>query len=651
MITRLHSISFAWDGGTRLQIEWARGRGRPCALPPLPHVVNAEEEVDPEGLTGVPPICWRQDAPALFDPFQLCENTEYFVDVTLPVGLAAAHASHQANPGWPFGERLANTFHADPVRRWRTNENGTITVPGKLSLRDQAGLLDLSLGERARLQAEVVCRKFGYLEEFRSLLDAIAEELAELLLQHDSPTSSAFDLSDSGAASNAALMFQMRYIMGASNLPTALDAIRRAFHTDLKRTYKRDALSFSDSIDVPDMLTRLSGSEFLRGGALAGLFRGYTPTELETIELSESTNTPENQYVRHFLEELRVIAHQLIVALEGAGRTASAREAQSWLSALDEELSGNTWRAVGPLRHFPSNSQVLQKRQGYHNVLKYDASLRMGLQLPWKRATAFADGLVGDIRPVNELYEYWCFFMLRKALISIATEDVSAGGSALDYSAGKLQVRLSKGRRSRIRFAFSDGAKPVRIHLFYNRVFPRPDRPLAGWQGSYTSRFDPDFSLELLVDQLAGNPQRHWLHFDAKYRARIVKTGSDPGNNPQDDEQIDNDYFEEMARLHKQDDLFKMHTYRDGILGSRGAYILYPGDGAGVRLNGRTRNVFVRHPTAFGGTPEVLFPSVGAFEFCPGREATQIPAVAGFIRSVLLAVSHGKSYDEETGLF
>jgi predicted component of viral defense system (DUF524 family) len=47
-----------------------------------------------------------------------------------------------------------------------------------------------------------------------------------------------------------------------------------------------------------------------------------------------------------------------------------------------------------------------------------------------------------------------------------------------------------------------------------------------------------------------------------------------------------------------------MHTYRDGILSSRGAYILFLGDGAGTRLNGSQKNLFVRHPSAFGGTPE-----------------------------------------------
>ena len=69
VITKLHSAVFAWSNGHRLEIEWARGRGRSLSvLPEIANLVSAEEELDEGGL-GVPAMCWRQDAPALFDKF------------------------------------------------------------------------------------------------------------------------------------------------------------------------------------------------------------------------------------------------------------------------------------------------------------------------------------------------------------------------------------------------------------------------------------------------------------------------------------------------------------------------------------------------------------------------------------------------------
>jgi len=45
---------------------------------------------------------------------------------------------------------------------------------------------------------------------------------------------------------------------------------------------------------------------------------------------------------------------------------------------------------------------------------------------------------------------------------------------------------------------------------------------------------------------------------------------SDSRGSPTEDEV---GYEQEILRLHRREDLFKMHTYRDGILSTRGAYI------------------------------------------------------------------------------
>jgi hypothetical protein len=88
---------------------------------------------------------------------------------------------------------------------------------------------------------------------------------------------------------------------------------------------------------------------------------------------------------------------------------------------------------------------------------------------------------------------------------------------------------------------------------------------------------------------------------------------------------------QEISRLYRREDLFKMHTYRDEILSTRGAYILFPGDGVGMRMEGKTQNFFIRHPSAFRGPAAHSFPSVGAFDLCPGRDGTQSPVLKKFL--------------------
>ena len=658
MPTALHRVRFSWADDRHIEIEWAKGRGQsPTASEVGPFsLVEHEAEPDQFALKGVPAICWRDDVQPLFEQFQLRENTEYFIDIALPLtrGEAVSHA--KGNPAWPFNDRLVGTFRADPPRRWREISPRTIVVSGQLRLKNHAGILDLNTPFGTPLMAEVVCRKIDYLTEFRALLDEVSGELAELLLQYDSPLSMPFSFSDLGSENDAALLFQMRHIFRPQNLPVAVDEVLARFHSHLADRLVTESINAVSEPQVNSLVDELDISVLASGGPLARLFRGYTPQEIAFLQPEETFDTAENRYVKYFLEECELIAEQLATRLATRKKPSAAREAASWAERIDQMLAHPQWASVGPLRQFPSNSQVLQRRQGYREVFKFDMALRLSLQLSWQRGDEFADGLLGDVRPVNEIYEYWCFFMLRKVLVALCEAELPGNGSFIQVSPDGLQVRLEKGRRSRINFRYGGaGGRSLQVCLFYNRRFRRPSRPLATWDGSYTAFFDPDYSV-LLTMSGEGPPRRHWLHFDAKYRLEDGEVNElfSPLDVP---DIVDGDveevtaYDRELARLHKRDDLFKMHTYRDGILSSRGAYILFPGASAGLRLAGTEQNLFVRHPSAFAGAPVHQVPGVGAFDLCPGHGPEQTLVIERFLKSVFDAVLSSSGYQEETGLF
>lgn len=655
----LHRVRFVWGADRQFEIEAAKGRGVAPAVTPIMEatVELIESEAEPDELTqrGIPAMCWRDDVPPLFERFQLRENTDYFVDITLPIGKDAASDHAAVNRAWPFAERLGSVFVRDPARRWRETEAGHVVVSGQLRLKNHAGVLDLRTPFNMPLLAEVVCGKLDYIGEFQTLLNEVAEQLAELLLQYDSPLSVTFDTSDEGRDNDAALLFLMRHIMNPQNLPVAVDEVLESFHA---RMVERSVLEMMDSVsDVEPSIVvdELDASMLERGGPLARLFRGFTPREIAETERFESVDTLENRYVKYFVEECLLLAERLAQKLGDRRRPAAMREAQQWATQLEEMLGHRTWASVSPLRQFPANSQVLQKRRGYRDILKFDLALRLGLKLSWRRGDDFADGLLGDVRPVNEIYEYWCFFVLRKLLAELCEAELPGNGSFLSVAADGLQVRLEKGKRSRVSFVYKDnGVRRLQICLFYNRRFKRPSRPLSSWDGSYTAFFDPDYSILATLNE-DGVTRRHWLHFDAKYRLEMTEVEAlfsvaEPVPVDRDDDE-GTAYDRELARIHKQDDLFKMHTYRDGILSSRGAYILFPGNRAELRISGKQQNLFVRHPSAFGGAPAHQFPSVGAFDLCPGRDGPQSDVIRRFFIGIFDAIFANMPYGEETGLF
>ena len=219
-LVALHRARFDLGANVQIEIEAILGRGR--ALPTLwsaPGLVGADEEIDADvlGSGGMPPMCWR-DSGHLFEPFQLREDTDYFVDVILPFAMGEASRRSEAHPSWPFNARLANAFTREPVKRWReVTLAGRLhtVVTGQLRLRSHAGLIDLSTELGGSLQAEVVCRKLRYFDEFKALLDSLAEKAAALLLAYDTPVSLAFDISSEQADSDSALHFLLLRVAGA----------------------------------------------------------------------------------------------------------------------------------------------------------------------------------------------------------------------------------------------------------------------------------------------------------------------------------------------------------------------------------------------------------------------------------------------------
>jgi len=334
-------------------------------------------------------------------------------------------------------------------------------------------------------------------------------------------------------------------------------------------------------------------------------------------------------------------------------RRAAAREAQAWNLKLDELLQHGFWREVGPIGHIPENSQVMLSRRGYKELFRLDVALRMSLDLAWPQGAALADGLVGDVRPVNQVYEYWCFFILREILQGICNE--VGGGNFLVVAKDGLRIQLAKGRRSECRFQFVGvNGTVLLVSLFYNRRFIRAKGPRIDWGGSYTASFDPDYSVA--VRAAGAGSRTHWLHFDAKYRLERQEADA-LFESADDDEDVGatveggHDYEVELSRVHKHDDLFKMHTYRDGILSTRGAYVLFPGDGVGGRAENPRPNFFVRHPSALGRSIADRLPSVGAFPLTPEETGDQAGAIRDLLLSAFQAVSTGVPYVEESAWF
>ena len=125
------------------------------------------------------------------------------------------------------------------------------------------------------------------------------------------------------------MLFQMRYVMAEDSLPRSVEELLSQAHATLVTEISMRDIAEVEVPSVEALIDTLDMSLIEAGGPLAGLFRGYTPRELPVVEAAEIIDTPENRYVKYFLEECRCSLNGLppIWALRAKSRRRAKRKA------------------------------------------------------------------------------------------------------------------------------------------------------------------------------------------------------------------------------------------------------------------------------------------------------------------------------------
>ena len=183
----------------------------------------------------------------------------------------------------------------------------------------------------------------------------------------------------------------------------------------------------------------------------------------------------------------------------------------------------------------------------------------------------------------------------------------------------------------------------LNIQFAYNRsfgggkIFPN--------SGSYTTTLRPDYTLSIWPAEIteAKDAEKTELithiHFDAKYKVKnfyelITKSKEEELTEEENIELIKEEADEVKKGTFKNQDLLKMHAYKDAIRRTGGAYVLYPGEGK---------------DEPFRGFHE-LIPGLGAFVIKPNKDDKDKEHLKTFIRKVIANFIDRASQREHTAV-
>lgn len=462
-----------------------------------------------------------------------------------------------------------------------------------------------------RVRFEVRSRKLDYLRHYRWMLNDLADHAAEAVMERFAPTEQRFQIDDTRDATTLYQRFAfLKSMVSGEGFETAIGHILARPHrawVDEDETRAPGQGIPGDSRIVRQLLSASGGRRPWPGGPVPHL-----PVRMTVERTVETLDTPENRFVQFALMQWRDVAVTLGNALEAEREVDSVsrglREVEALVEHLDELLSADLFREVGPLAHFPATSQVLQKRAGYREIFRTYIQVESAAAITWGGGN---DVFGAGQRNVAALYEYWVFLQLSQVVSSLCTEAYSAR-SLFQTSPDGLAFTLRRGQQQLVTGVTTRNGRRLRLELWFNRTFWRQH------SASWTVPMRPDCSLRIRSERGESAPfEEIWLHFDAKYRIDGLR---EIFGEPSDPNQAD-EHRQEVKGAVTRDDLLKMHAYRDAIRRSAGAYVIYPG---------------AEQLPPFTMYDEIL-PGLGAFPLRPaqGDPPDGLTAVRDFLEDVL----------------
>ena len=542
---------------------------------------------------------------------------------------------------------IRNTGLRTSLCKWSEEWFDKMAPEGTFRVTNYLGIASISVGvaPQGAVRFEIQSRKFDYHEEYGSMVEDVAGHCRHLLMEWDSPTS--FSMAkDSGNQSETLLerFLFLRHLMGGDKLDFHLEMIARRPHSALEHEEEWRPAPRADPVEVAVNPFRNSRG-WLRD-VPAGVFSvgGMSPGEILHRNREETHDTPPNRFILFALTSFRDLCDEIMVEFDWS-RGNAWLEASRMRESLDAFLARPFFRDISPLDRLPLESQTLQKREGYRDILQAWLLLDLAAKLDWPGRE---DAYDGTNRDAASLYEYWLYFILLDVLKTRLRMEPckKSGGKGAFASAdrkGGLTINLKKGRESvsRLVWKSSDGTK-VGVHFFYNRRFSKESDPRD--YGSYSQAFWPDYTLAFFPAEFMERGdwdttekgalekgEIAYLHFDAKYRLDFLTGQKGPFGNADEEALLSERNEIKGCDTYKRGDLYKMHTYNDAIRRTAGSYVLYPGEDESS-------------PERFPRYEEVA-PGVGAFRLRPGPLEQRVKceaALAEFIGDVLK--HHGNTF-------
>lgn len=460
--------------------------------------------------------------------------------------------------------------------------------------------------EIGKIRFEVRSVKADYESDYRIMLDEIAEYYTDLVLMQGAPVTQKLEVDDS---CDSQTLYQ-KYSFVRSIIDS--DAFQGAIHKIVSNPVKKwTNTTIERDIYAVKRLSRRNIRQIVTSNDRIPLFSidaklcssGITsiPRRLEVDYKCDTIDNQENQFVKFVLRTFAMFCSELKEKKNASERLRN--EVNRTINQISSYLDTHFFRQISMPSFLNMNSPVLQRKEGYREVLQSWLMFDLAAKLNWVGGNNVYDA---GKKNVAILYEYWLFFKLQELIGEFFHLNPADKRNLVSIDKDKIDLNIIQGKEVILRGKSKSAVRELNIAFYYNRTFYKisGDNDSIHKAGSWTTSMRPDYTLSIWPGSITETQAEAeelitHIHFDAKYRLNRVIL-EDCANGDVNKNLSDEKEQQEMG-IYKRADLLKMHAYKDAIRRTSGAYVLYPG----------TESKEIK------GFHEII-PGLGAFSIRPG---------------------------------
>lgn len=482
------------------------------------------------------------------------------------------------------------------VSKLRSNEGRIVTGTnvGKLPL----CILDSKDNEVAKIALEIRSLKLSYNEDYRSMLEFIAEKSIDLVMTHNYNVLQSY--TQDYHVNPQALYQRFAFIKSILESDEFKQAINRILSSpltswqtkesecDIRRSSRLNSHHLKQIAGAGNRTSLPENHYLRRNNILSSL-----PLSITSHTKIDSVDTVENRFIKYALQSFLAFCSSVRIKLQRVNTNIfHIQEAEQLENKLNELLNADFFKHISPIKVIPLNNPSLQRKEGYREILRAWLLFDIAAKLIWKGGEDVYDAGKKDIAI---LYEYWVFFKLVDICKDVFKLNQDSLKTLIVQSNEGLGLNLKSGKQLPLSGQFSRENRNFQVEFSYNRTFKNSEYPDGG---SWTKAMRPDYTISIWPAGVTANQAEKLesivhIHFDAKYRVELQFDTSD----------LDIEKRGEKEGKYKRGDLLKMHAYKDAIRRTAGAYIIYPGT----------------QSTNMKGFHEII-PGLGAFPLVPSSQ-------------------------------